>query len=73
MDYQDYLIECVNPEAFDRTVQSMGAMLQQHSDDSYVKNKDGYYTMRVLGDPGYVEFAIKNQGYGKIIEKLKMN
>lgn len=70
MEYTDYLVEVANPKAFDQLLNSMGGMLQQNADDSYVKTPDGYYTLRVLGNPVYVEFAIKNQGYGKIIRKL---
>ena len=70
--YTDYLIECGNPEAFDRTINSMGAaMLKQNADNSYPKTAEGYYTMRIIGDPGYIVFAIKNQGYGKVVNKLE--
>lgn len=69
-NYTDYLVKCKNPKYFDQTVNMMGAVLQQNQDDSYVQDKDGYYNMRVLGDAGFVEFAIKNQGYGEIIKKL---
>lgn len=67
----DYLIECGNPASFDKTVNSLGAMLQQDSNGNYVTDADGYYRMRVLGDPGFLEFAISNQGYGKIIKRLE--
>lgn len=70
-NYSDFLIECYNPKAFDQTVNSMGAMLQQNVDDSYFKTPEGYYVMRVLSDPGYVQFAIKNQGYGKVIKQIE--
>jgi hypothetical protein len=66
----DYLIECGNPKAFDQTVNSLGAMLQQNADGEYVMYEEKYYRMRVLGNPGFLEFAIPNQGYGKIIRKI---
>lgn len=70
-EYTDFLIECGNPKAFDQTIQQLGAaVLCQNDDNSYAKNIDGYYTMRVYGDSGFVIFAIKNQGYGKIIKQL---
>ena len=35
----------------------------------YVK-VDGCYVVRVFGDPGFIKFAITNQGYGKVIREL---
>lgn len=66
----DYLIECGNPKAFDRTVNTMGAMLQQNANGEYIKYEDKYYRMRVMGNPAFLEFAIPKQGYGKIIRKI---
>jgi len=66
----DYLIECGNPKAFDRTINDMGAMLEQDASGGYNLYEGKYYKMRVLSNPGFLEFAIKNQGYGKIIRKL---
>ncbi|HRQ17748.1 MAG TPA: hypothetical protein PL085_11775 [Agriterribacter sp.] len=67
----DFLIECGNPEAFDRTINSMGAaaLVENGGNGQYLK-KDGYYVMRVFGDAGFLKFAIQNQGYGKIIKEL---
>jgi hypothetical protein len=66
----DFLIECRNPEAFDRTVQSMGAVLCDGGNKGQYVQQDGYYVMRVFGDPGFLKFAIENQGYGKVIKEL---
>jgi hypothetical protein len=66
----DYLIECGSPKAFDQTVNSMGAMLEQDAAGEYVLYESKYYRMRVLGSPGFLEFAIPAQGYGKIIRKI---
>lgn len=67
----DFLIECGNPEAFDRTINSMGAAaLVENGDKGQYLKKDGYYVMRVFGDAGFLKFAIQNQGYGKIIKEL---
>lgn len=68
---QDFLIECGNPKAFDQTVNSMGAMLQQDEKGNYVQYEGKYYRMRVLGDAGFLQFAIKNQGYGKVIKAIE--
>ena len=67
----DFLIQCDNPEAFDRTVQQLGAaaLIDGGEKGKYVQ-KDGYYVMRVFGDAGFLKFAIENQGYGKVIKEL---
>lgn len=49
----------------------MGAMLEQKANGEYVLYEGKYYRMRVLGNAGFLEFSIKNQGYGKIIRKLE--
>ena len=70
--FTDYLIECGSPVLLDAIIQKLGtAMLMQDSDNSYPKNSDGHYTMRVIGDPGYIKFALEQQGYGKIIREVE--
>ena len=66
----DFLIECNNPESFDKTINSMGAVLCDNGNKGEYIKQDGYYLMRVMGDPGFVKFAIQNQGYGKIIKEV---
>jgi hypothetical protein len=71
MDYTDFLVECRNPKAFDDTIQQLGkAVLHQNHKGEYEK-KEGYYLMRVIGDSGFLKFAIENQGYGKVIRKFE--
>lgn len=72
--FTDFLVECGNPEAFDRTINSMGAVLYDGGNKgNYIKNEYGHYTMRVYGDAGYIKFAIQHQGYGKIIKELTVS
>jgi len=72
-DYKDYLVECNNPKAFDETIQQLGkAVLHQNHKGEYEKH-DGYYLMRIIGDSGFVKFAIENQGYGKVIKEAETN
>lgn len=68
----DYLIECGNPEAFDKTVQELGAavLIDGGVKGRYIQ-KDGYYIMRVFGEPGFIKFAIESQGYGKIVKECE--
>jgi len=67
----DFLVECRNPEAFDKTIQELGAaaLIDGGNKGNYVK-KDGYYVMRVFANKGFIKFAIENQGYGKVIKEL---
>ena len=32
---------------------------------------DDCYVVRVFGDPGFVKFAITNQGYGEVVRELE--
>ena len=68
----DFLIECVNPEGFNRIIQQLGAavLIDGGVEGSYLK-KDGYYVMRVFGDPGFLKFSIETQGYGKLVKELE--
>ena len=68
----DFLIECGNPKAFDETIQQLGSavLINGGNKDNYTK-KEGYYVMRVFHNPGFLKFAIENQGYGKIIKQLE--
>lgn len=68
--FTDYIIETNNPEALDKIINAYGGILQQDYNGNYIKSNDGCYNMRIIGNPGYIEFMIKNQGYGKIIQKL---
>lgn len=70
MQATDFLVECHNPEVFDRTVNTMGAVLMDGGNKGQYIKQDGYYVMRVLGDPGFIKFAIEQQGYGKIIKQI---
>lgn len=66
----DFLVDCENPKAFDRTINSFGAVLMTNGiENNYIK-QEGYYVMRVFGDAGFIKFAIENQGYGKIIKQI---
>lgn len=67
---RDFLIQCGNPKMFDQTINSLGAAaLIQNDKDSYLQ-KEGYYVMRVFSNAGFIQFAIKNQGYGKVIREI---
>ena len=68
----DYLVECGNPKAFDKTIQQLGtAVLINGGAEGDYSKKEGFYIMRVFGDVGFLKFAIENQGYGKVIRELK--
>ncbi|MGW1796891.1 hypothetical protein ACWCQN_12985 [Streptomyces sp. NPDC001984] len=58
----DLIVETGNPELLDATVQQLGPAVVV--DGTY----DGKTCrVRVFGDPGYIKFALTQQGYGKVI------
>lgn len=68
MSERDIIVATHNPEALDRTMNSLGAVVMQDEHGCYQQDGQGRYIVRVLqGDPGFVEFAIKSQGYGEVM------
>lgn len=65
----DILVRTANPGMLDATVQQLGPAAVVGAPD-YVM-VDGCYVVRVFGDPGFVKFAIKNQGYGEVVRELE--
>ena len=65
MSFTDIEVRTTNPKALDDTVQQLPMVAAVVVDGSW--NGDTC-TVRVLGgDPGFVAFAIENQGYGEVI------
>lgn len=65
-----FLIECVNPMEFNNFInKSGGTLIEDEHSNQYLK-KEGYYVMRVIGDPASVKFSITKHGYGRIIRKF---
>jgi hypothetical protein len=58
----DILVRTANPSMLDTTAVVVGA-------PDYVQ-VDGCYVVRVFGDPGFIKFAISNQGYGEVVREL---
>ena len=60
--HTDITVQTKNHELLNETVQQLGTA-------SVVKDSfDGEKcTVRIFGDPGYIKFAIEQQGYGKIV------
>jgi hypothetical protein len=63
MNYTDITVRTANPAMLDETVQQLGPAVVV--EDSW--NGDTC-TMRIYGDPGFIIFAIKSQGYGEVLE-----
>ncbi|GAB2714590.1 hypothetical protein [Streptomyces bullii] len=58
----DLIVETANPELLDATVKQLGPAVVV--DDTF----DGTTCrVRVFGDPGFIKFALTQQGYGKIV------
>jgi hypothetical protein len=58
----DLVVKTANPELLDQTVQQLGPAAVV--DGSWDGEK---CRVRVFGDPGFLRFAITNQGYGEIV------
>lgn len=67
----DIIVKTGNPAALDGILKQFGAVVVQSDIDKPIyMERDGGYVVRVFGDPGFVKFVIKNQGYGEIIKEL---
>lgn len=64
----DILVDTPNPAGLDRIAQQFGAAMVG-GPDNFVKH-DGYYVMRVFGNPGMLKFMLEQQGYAKVIREL---
>lgn len=58
MTATDLIVETANPELLGTTVQQLGAAVVVDGTTCRV---------RVFGDPGYIKFALAQQGYGKVV------
>lgn len=65
--YTDLWVDTENPKALDATLLQMGAGLVQDGPGGYLQ-EGGHYVCRVFGDPGYVKYALEQQGYARVVE-----
>jgi hypothetical protein len=65
----DILVRTASPALLDQTVQQLGPAVVVGAPD-YAK-VDGCYVVRVFGNPGFIKFAITNQGYGEVVRELE--
>jgi hypothetical protein len=74
MDIQatDIIVDTDNPTYLDKTVQQLGpyAVIQDEESSSGYLWHQGGYVVRCFSNPGYLEFAVTNQGYGKVVKRL---
>ncbi len=69
----DFLVETGNPLALEDTLQhlpNMHARVVGRGVLGGIVKQEGYYVVRVFGDPGWFKFAVEQQGYCKIIKQL---
>lgn len=64
---RDLLVDTPSPEALDRTLQQMGAVLVGGGTPLGYERVGEHYVVRCLGNPGFIRFAIESQGYAKVI------
>lgn len=65
----EYLIDCRDAVAFDKTIKQMG-QAQLVRDNGAFKKRDGHFIMRIYADADYVAFTIENQQFGTIVSIL---
>ena len=66
---KELLVKVGNPQALDKTLNSLGGLVGQNLDGSYRQENGCYIVRAVSGNIGYIKFAIQNQGYAKIVEE----
>lgn len=66
MAVKQLVVQTQNPKALDEILKHFNSTLEQNADGSYVL-EDGAYIARCFGDAGFVQFALENQGYAKVI------
>jgi len=69
MEATDILVRTRDPAMLDATVQQLGPAAVVGGPGPYVM-VDGCYVVRVFGNPGFIEFAIRQQGYGEVVRRL---
>lgn len=66
----DLVVEAGDPAVLDRTVQKLGAAaVHQDDDGTYASAGLNRYLVRCFGCADYVTFAIRHQGYGKVVSR----
>jgi hypothetical protein len=65
-DYTDVRVRTTNHEWLDQTVQQLPGIAAVVVDGSW--DGDTCIVRVLAGDPGFLKFAITNQGYGEVIE-----
>lgn len=68
---KDLIVYCNNPEALDKTLQQMGALVMQNPDGSYPIEQGGYRVRTLTADINFIKFAIGHQGYGKVVSEVE--
>jgi hypothetical protein len=64
----ELLVRTTNPRWLDDTLQQIGGVVCQHDDGAYVSLEPDVYIVRaVSGNPGFLKFAITQQGYGTVV------
>lgn len=67
---KELIVKTKNPEALDKALHSLGGVVEQVGKGNYVHYSDGTVVVRSInGNVDFLKFAIKNQGYGEVIEE----
>lgn len=67
------IVKSSNPEWLDKTLNMIGGILRQDNGE-YETHDGGYLAQTIDGaDPSFLEFAIRNQGYGEVLCQCDMS
>lgn len=72
-DTHDILVRVRNPEALDATLRMLPgarARVLGVGEEGGPVVVDGCFVVRASGDPGFVEWAMRNQGYAEVVRRL---
>lgn len=67
MQVTDLLVETSNPDFLDQSVNHLGAAVVGGGMPGGYSKESGAYIVRCFGDPGFIQFAIENQGWGTVV------
>ena len=62
-------VTTANPQMLDETLHQLPGPPATVVKDSFDGNA---CTVRVLGDPGFLKFALTNQGYGQLLDEKEL-
>lgn len=69
---KELLIKTNNPELLDRTLKSLGGLVDQDFNGKPIARNGICIVRSISGNIDFLKFAIKNQGYGEIVGEREL-